>query len=83
MPNQLSALVESRIVAFSLGHPALGPRRLAATLAQERWGGLAVSPNGAWRVLRCHGLNRRISRLALVAGYATPPGPRGCASAES
>ena len=51
MPNQLSQLVETRIVAFSLGHPGLGPRRVASTLAQERWDGLAVSPNGVWRVL--------------------------------
>jgi len=77
MPNQLSQLVETRIVAFSLGHPGLGPRRVAATLAQERWGGLAVSPNGVWRVLRRHGLSRRINRLSLVAGYAAPPEPEG------
>src|SRR3989440_12739651 len=29
MPNQLSPLVEQRIVAFALGHPGLGPRRVA------------------------------------------------------
>jgi transposase InsO family protein len=77
MPNQLSALTEERIVAFSLGQPGLGPRRIAATLAQERWGGIVVSPNGVWRVLRRHGLNRRVSRLSLVAGYAAPPQPAG------
>jgi transposase InsO family protein len=77
IPNQLSALVETRIVAFSVGHPGLGPRRISATLGQERWGGLAVSPNGVWRVLRRHGLSRRISRLSLVAGYAAPPEPEG------
>lgn len=75
MPNQASALVEERVVAFSLGHPGLGPRRISATLAQARWGGIVVSPNGVWRILRRHGLNRRISRLSLVAGYAAPPGP--------
>jgi transposase InsO family protein len=75
MPNQLSQLTEQRIVAFALGHPGLGPRRVAATLAQERWGGIVVSPNGVWRVLRRHGLNRRINRLSLVAGYAAPPEP--------
>ena len=75
MPNQTSQLVEQRIVAFSLGQPGLGPRRISATLAQECWGGIVVSPNGVWRVLRRHGLNRRISRLSLVAGYASPPGP--------
>lgn len=75
MPNQLSVVVEQRIIAFSLGQPGLGPRRISATLRQERWGGIAVSPNGVWRVLRRHGLNRRISRLSLVAGYAAPPEP--------
>jgi transposase InsO family protein len=75
MPNQTSQLVEQRIVAFSLGHPGLGPRRISASLAQERWGGIRISPNGVWRVLRRHGLNRRISRLSLVAGYAAPPEP--------
>src|SRR5262245_2332698 len=75
MPNQTSQLVEQRVVAFSLGHPGLGPRRISATLAQERWGGIGISPNGVWRVLRRHGLSRRVSRLSLVAGYAAPPGP--------
>src|SRR5260221_1028494 len=75
MPNQTSQLTEQRILAFSLGHPGLGPRRVSATLAQERWGGIIISPNGVWRVLRRHGLNRRIGRLSLVAGYAAPAGP--------
>lgn len=75
MPNQTSVLVEQRVLAFALGQPGLGPRRISASLAQARWGGLVVSPNGVWRILRRHGLNRRISRLSLVAGYAAPPGP--------
>ena len=33
MPNQLSVLVEQKIVAFALGHPGLGPRRIASRLA--------------------------------------------------
>ncbi len=75
MPNQLSPVVEGRILAFAIAHPGLGPRRISATLAQERWGAIAVSANGVWRVLRRHGLNRRIKRLSLVAGYAAPPEP--------
>ena len=61
MPNQLSPVIETRMLAFSIGHPGLGPRRISASLAQERWGGIVVSPNGVWRVLRRHGLSRRIS----------------------
>jgi transposase InsO family protein len=82
MPNQTSALTEERILAFSLGHPGLGPRRISATLGQARWGAIVVSPNGVWRVLRRHGLSRRISRLSLVAGYAAPPEPEGPAAQE-
>lgn len=75
MPNALSPIIEQRILAFSIANPGLGPRRIAASLAQERWGGISVSHNGVWRVLKRHGLSRRISRLSLVAGYAAPPGP--------
>jgi transposase InsO family protein len=75
MPNQLSVLVEQRIVAFALGHPGLGPRRVSAELRRPKWGGLVVSPNGVWRVLRRHGLNTRAKRLGLVAGYAAPYQP--------
>ena len=46
MPNQLPQVLEERIIAFSLGHPGLGPRRIAAMLARPQWGGLVVSPNG-------------------------------------
>ena len=43
-PTSSSQLIEQRIVAFSLGHPGLGPRRISATLAQERWGGIVSQP---------------------------------------
>jgi transposase InsO family protein len=75
MPNQLSPIVEQRIVAFALGHPGLGPRRIAAQLARPEWGGLLVSPNGVWKALCRHGLNTRAKRLALVAGYRAPYEP--------
>jgi transposase InsO family protein len=83
MPNQASQLTEQRVVAFALGHPGLGPRRISASLAQARWGGIVLSPNGVWRVLRRHGLSRRISRLSLVAGYAAPPGPERASPIEA
>ena len=38
MPNQLSPVLEQRIVAFALGHPGLGPRRVSAQLARREWG---------------------------------------------
>ena len=75
MPNQLSPVVEQRIVAFSLAHPGFGPRRVAYELRRPRWGGLVVSPNGVWRCLSRHGLSTRARRLGLVAGYRAPWAP--------
>jgi transposase InsO family protein len=75
MPNQTPQIVEERIVAFSLGHPGLGPRRIAAQLARPEWGRLVVSPNGVWKVLRRHGISTRAKRLGLVAGYRAPYAP--------
>jgi transposase InsO family protein len=72
MPNATSPLVEQRVLAFALGHPGFGPNRIAAELARDKWGGIKLSPNGVWRVLRRHGLNTRAKRLGLVAGYAAP-----------
>jgi transposase InsO family protein len=84
MPNQLSPVIEQRIVAFALGHPGLGPKRIAAQLSRPEWGGLLISPNGVYKALVRHGLNTRTKRLALVAGYRAryepprdaPPEPR-------
>jgi len=75
MPNQTPQIVEERIVAFSLGHPGLGPRRIAAQLGRPEWGALAVSPNGVWKVLRRHGISTRAKRLGLIAGYRAPYEP--------
>jgi transposase InsO family protein len=82
MPNQLPQVLEQRIVAFSLGHPGLGPRRIAAMLARLEWGGLIVSPNGVYKALRRHGLSTRAKRLSLLAGYRAPYEPPRQAPAE-
>jgi len=75
MPQQLSPFVEERIVAFALGHPGYGPRRIASELRREKWGGIVVSHNGVWRCLKRHGLNTRLKRLSLVASYRAPYEP--------
>ena len=75
MPNQLPTMIEERIVAFSLGHPGLGPKRIAAQLARPAWGGLRISPNGVWKALGRHGLSTRAKRLSLIAGYRAPYEP--------
>jgi transposase InsO family protein len=72
MPNRLSPLVEQRIVAFALGHPGLGPRRISAELARVKSGSLRVSSNGVYQTLVRHGLNTGAKRLSLVAGYRAP-----------
>jgi transposase InsO family protein len=75
MPNATPVLVEHRIIAFALGAPGSGPARIAAELAREKHGGLRVSANGVYRVLRRHGIHTRALRNGLLAGYAAPPEP--------
>jgi transposase InsO family protein len=69
MPNEIGPHLEQRIVAFSLAHPGLGPRRIAAELARDKWGGIRISEHGVWRVLLRLGLNTRSKRLALIARH--------------
>lgn len=73
MPNAIPHQVEQQVVAFALGHPEMGPQRIADELRRERWGGIVISGNGVWRVLRRHGLQHRRTRLALIAGVIAPP----------
>jgi len=72
MPNQIGPHLEERIIAFALGHPGYGPRRISAELAREKWGGIRISEHGVWRVLRRVGLNTRAKRLALIARHRDP-----------
>jgi hypothetical protein len=72
MPNEIGPHLEQRIIAFALGHPGFGPRRIAAELAREKWGGTRISEHGVWRVLKRFNLNTRTKRLALIARHADP-----------
>ncbi len=49
MPQQLSPFVEERIVAFALGHPGYGPRRIASELGRGAGAGSssAITASGA------------------------------------
>ena len=76
MPNQLSRSSRHASSPSPSPIPGSGPVAISATLAQARWGGIVVSHSGVWKVLRRHGLSRRVSRLSLVAGYAAPAEPR-------
>lgn len=75
MPNATPVFIEQRVLAFAIAHPGFGPARIAAELARDKWGGIQISANGVWRILKRHGLNTRAKRLGLVAGYAAPPEP--------
>jgi len=72
MPNEIGPHLEQRVIAFALGNPGLGPRRISAELAREKWGAIRISEHGVWRVLRRLGLNTRSKRLALVARHRDP-----------
>jgi transposase InsO family protein len=72
MPNQLGPHLEQRVIAFCLGHPGLGPRRISAELRRQKWGGLRISEHGVWRVPCRLGLNTRAKRLALIARHHDP-----------
>ena len=72
MPNQIGPHLEQRVIAFRLGQPGFGARRISSELAREKWGGLQISEHGVWRVLRRYGLNPRSKRLALIARHTDP-----------
>ena len=43
MPNQIGPHLEQRVIALALGHPGLGPRRISAKRARDKWGGIRIS----------------------------------------
>lgn len=75
MPNAISPMVEQRILAMAIAFPGWGPNRISLELGRAKWGGIKVSGNGVWRLLRRHGLGHRTQRLALVCGFSAPPEP--------
>ena len=72
MPNQIGPHLEHRVLAFAIGHPGFGPRRISAELRRPKWGGIRISEHGVWRVLRRFNLNTRSKRHALIARHADP-----------
>ncbi len=82
MPNHTLPWVEQRVIAFALGFPGLGPRRIAAELARERWGGIVLSPRGVYAVRKRVGLQTRARRLAAIVGTAIPVAPERPAAEE-
>jgi len=72
IPNQIGPHLEHRILAYSLGHPGQGPRRISAELRRSKWGGIEISEHGIWRVLKRFNLNTRNKRFSLIARHADP-----------
>ena len=56
--------------------PGFGPARIAAELARPKWGGIVLSANGVWRVLRRHGLATRARALWAGRRLCRPTGSR-------
>ena len=54
MPNQVAPWLEHQVVAFALGQPGLGPRRISAQLALPKWGGYQMGPSTVYKILRRH-----------------------------
>ena len=82
MPNHTPVFVEQRVLAYALGHADERPKRASAELARAKWGGIKLSPNGVYRVLKRHGLDTSAKRLALIAGTAAPPEPENSPSPQ-
>jgi len=72
MPNQIGPHLEQLVIAFSLGHPGFGARRISAELRRSKWGGIRLSEHGVYRVLARFNPNTRSKRLALIARHADP-----------
>lgn len=70
VPSEGRPHMERLVIAFALGHPTSGPKRISVELGREKWGGLRVSPSGVWRVLRSYGVNTSTKRLALIDAHA-------------
>jgi len=63
-----------QIVAYTVEHPTVGPRGIAAALALPRFGSWRVSHGGVSNVLRRAGLHRSQARLAAAEALAATEG---------
>ncbi len=62
-PRQTRPELEHAVVAYALLWPTHGPARIAAQLAQRKFGGWTISPSGVYAILRRRGLRTRWERL--------------------
>ena len=68
---ELPVADERRVIAEALAWPTRGPQWISDRLARA---GLTVAPVTAWRVLRRHGLNHRLARLAVLEEQSAATG---------
>jgi transposase InsO family protein len=66
-------VLEQKVVAFSLAHPALGPQRISDELGVQ---GVVVGPSRVWRILCRNSLNTRQLRYRLLDTHRRPPEPQ-------
>lgn len=55
--------LEQAVVTYALLWPTHGPARIAAQLAERKFGGWMISPSGVYGILRRRGLRTRWERL--------------------
>ena len=70
-PPELTVADERLVVAEALAWPTRGPQWVSDRLAER---GLVIAPVTAWRVLRRHGLNHRLARLAVLEEQSATTG---------
>jgi len=72
--RRVAAPLRDQIIAYSVEHPTVGPRTIAAALALPRFGAWRVSHSGVYNVLVRAGLARRSARLAAAESLAASEG---------
>ncbi len=70
-PPELTVADERLVVAEALAWPTRGPQWVSDRLAER---GLVIAPVTVWRVLRRHGLNHRLARLAVLEEHSATTG---------
>src|SRR3982751_1555680 len=74
MPNEIGPHLEQRIIAFALGHPGYGPRRISAELAHAAGRQVARLPMPQAPLALSRGpiTRRRVTAAPLRAGARSP-----------
>lgn len=69
-PRQATPALEHAVLAYAWLCPTHGPARIAAQLAQPKWGRWRVSASGVYGILRRQGLQTRWERLTRLEAHS-------------